>query len=81
MKPVVIVHTNDKQMLGALVSAHSYRRNSRDPDAFEVRILRAEDYPELQARGRTLLRVRTRNAPLGNDRSVTVGLRLPGRWA
>ena len=56
MKPVVIVHTNDKQMVGALVSAHSYRRNSRGPDAFEVRILRAEDYPELQAHGRTLLR-------------------------
>jgi hypothetical protein len=56
MKPVVIVHTNDKQMLGALVSAHSYRRNSGDPHAFEVRILRAEDRPELQERGRTFLR-------------------------
>ncbi|HZC37779.1 MAG TPA: hypothetical protein VE221_03785 [Sphingomicrobium sp.] len=56
MKSVVIIHTNDKQMLGAFVSAHSYRRNSRDPDAFEIRILRAEDYPELQVSGRTLLR-------------------------
>ena len=56
MKPVVIIHTNEKQMLGALVSAHSYRRNSRDPEAFEVRILRAEDEPELQQRGKTLLR-------------------------
>lgn len=56
MKPVVFIHTNDKQMVGALVSAHSYRRNSRSPDSFEVRILRAEDYPELQQTGRTLLR-------------------------
>jgi hypothetical protein len=56
MKPVVIIHTNDKQMLGALVSAHSYRRNSRSADAFEVRVFRAEDYPELQERGHTLLR-------------------------
>jgi len=56
MKPAVIIHTNDKQMLGALVSAHSYRRNSHDPDAFDVRILRAEDYPELQRRGSTFLR-------------------------
>jgi hypothetical protein len=56
MKPVAIIHTNDKQMLGALVSAHSYRRNSRNPDAFEVRVLRAEDCPELQERGRTFLR-------------------------
>jgi len=56
MKPVVIIHTNEKQMLGALVSAHSYRRNSRYPDAFEVRILKAEDEPELQQHGKTLLR-------------------------
>jgi hypothetical protein len=56
MKPTVIIHTNDKQMLGALVSAHSYRRNSRNPDAFEVRIVKAEDQPELQQPGRTFLR-------------------------
>src|SRR5689334_23009394 len=56
MKPVAFIHTNAKQMLGALVSAHSYRRNSRNPDAFEVRILLAEDYPELQEKGRTFLR-------------------------
>jgi hypothetical protein len=56
MKPAVIIHTNAKQMLGALVSAHSYRRNSRTPDSFDVRILRAKDRPELQEKGRTLLR-------------------------
>ncbi|HEX5237579.1 MAG TPA: hypothetical protein VFW39_03845 [Sphingomicrobium sp.] len=56
MKPTIIVHTNDKQMLGALVSAHSFRRNSRDPDSLDVRILNASDYPELQERGRTFLR-------------------------
>ena len=56
MKPAVIIHTNDKQMLGALVSAHSYCRNSRDPDSFDVRVLRAEDYPDLQEHGRTFIR-------------------------
>ena len=56
MKPTVVIHTNDKQMLGALVSAHSYRRNSRTPDAFDVRIVKASDFPELQERGHTLLR-------------------------
>ena len=56
MKPTVVIHTNDKQMLGALVSAHSFRRNSRDSSAFDVRILSASEYPELQAHGRTLLR-------------------------
>ena len=56
MKPVAFIHTNAKQMLGALVAAHSFRRNSRSPEAFEVRILRAEDRPELQEKGRTFLR-------------------------
>ena len=56
MKPTVVIHTNDKQMLGALVSAHSYRRNSRTPGAFEVRIVNAGDFPELQERGHSLIR-------------------------
>jgi hypothetical protein len=56
MKPVAFIHTNAKQMLGALVAAHSFRRNSRNPESFEVRILRADDRPELQERGRTFVR-------------------------
>ena len=56
MKPTVVIHTNDKQMLGALVSAHSYRRNSRTADAFDVRVVNASEFPELQERGHTLLR-------------------------
>jgi hypothetical protein len=56
MKPTVFIHTNDKQMLGALVSAHSFRRNSRTPDEFDVRIIKASEFPELQERGHSLLR-------------------------
>jgi hypothetical protein len=56
MKPTVVIHTNDKQMLGALVSAHSFRRNSRTPDAFEVRVVNAREFPELQEQGHSLLR-------------------------
>jgi hypothetical protein len=56
MKPTVVIHTNDKQMLGALVSAHSFRRNSRDAGAFDVRILTTSEYPELNKSGRTILR-------------------------
>src|SRR4051794_32218358 len=56
MKPTVVIHTNDKQMLGALVSAHSFKRNSRTPEAFDVRILNASEFPELQESGHTLLR-------------------------
>jgi hypothetical protein len=56
MKPTVVIHTNDKQMLGALVSAHSFTLNSRTPDAFEVRIVNSNDFSELRERGHTLLR-------------------------
>ena len=56
MKPTVVIHTNDKQMLGALVSAHSFRRNSRTPGAFDVRIVNANEFPELQEQGHSLLR-------------------------
>jgi hypothetical protein len=56
MKPTVVVHTNEKQMLGALVSAHSFRRNSAVPDAFDVRIVNTKEFPELQEKGHSLLR-------------------------
>ena len=39
MKPCVFIHTNHKQYLGALVSMHSMRRNSRHADEFDVPIL------------------------------------------
>jgi hypothetical protein len=41
----VFVHTNEKQMIGALVSAHSLKRNSKNPEQFDVRIISVEDYP------------------------------------
>lgn len=57
-KPVVFIHTNDQQMLGAIVSAHSFRRQSRDPERFEIRILRLEQTPHLFDReGRHYLRM------------------------
>jgi hypothetical protein len=50
MKPVVFVHTNDKQLLGALVSMHSMRRHSKSPERFEVRILNTRDHPFMSGR-------------------------------
>jgi hypothetical protein len=44
MKNTVFIHTNEKQMVGAIVSEHSFKRNSRNPDAFDVKIIRREDY-------------------------------------
>ena len=57
MRPCVFIHTNQKQNLGALVSAYSLARRSRHADRFDVRIIRAEDYPFLAAReGQKFLR-------------------------
>jgi hypothetical protein len=44
MKNTVFIHTNGKQMAGAIVSAHSLHRNSRSPQAFDVKIINKEDY-------------------------------------
>lgn len=57
MDGTVFIHTNEKQIIGAIVAAHAMRRNSRRPDAFDIRILKAEDYPFLAAHeGRAFLR-------------------------
>ncbi len=56
-KPRVFIHVNHKQILGALVGAHSLRRNSRHADAFDVELIETKDYPFLQAReGQLFLR-------------------------
>ena len=57
MDKCVFVHTNEKQWLGALVAEYSFRRNSRNPDAFDVRFIHTKDYPFLAAKeGQTFLR-------------------------
>ncbi len=57
MRPCVFIHTNEKQNLGALVSAYSLARKSRHADRFDVRIVRAEDHAFLAAReGQRFLR-------------------------
>lgn len=39
MKPTVFIHTNHKQITGAIVSVHSLRRASATPDAFDAQII------------------------------------------
>lgn len=56
MKSTVFVQANARQMIGAKVSAYSYRRNSRRPDSFDVRIMVAEDFQRLMQRGQSILR-------------------------
>jgi hypothetical protein len=45
MRPHVFIHTNHRQLVGAMVSAHSFRRGSRHGDQFDVAIIRHGDYP------------------------------------
>jgi hypothetical protein len=50
VKPTVFIHTNHKQILGAIISQYSLRRNSRHADEFDVRIIQTKDYPFLRDR-------------------------------
>jgi hypothetical protein len=50
VKPTIFIHTNHKQIVGALVSEYSMRRNSKQPNAFDIRIIQTRDYSFLRAR-------------------------------
>jgi hypothetical protein len=56
VKPTVFIQANPRQLLGAKISAHSYKRNSRNPGSFDVRILDARDFPRLMEPDQTILR-------------------------
>jgi hypothetical protein len=49
-RPTVVIHTNDRQMVAALVCAHSLKSRSKSPDRFDVRLLRLEETPHLYKR-------------------------------
>jgi hypothetical protein len=56
VKPTVFIQANARQMLGAKISAYSYKRNSGSPDSFDVRIMTADDFPRLGRPGQSILR-------------------------
>lgn len=57
MANTVFIHTNDQQMVGAIVGRHSLKRMAANPDAFSVEILRREDFPVFEKfEGRKFLR-------------------------
>ena len=59
MKMKVYIQTNERQWLGALVSAYSLKRNSAQPDAFDVETMHVKDYPFLAAKeGQPFLRAK-----------------------
>jgi hypothetical protein len=57
MKQTVYIQSNERQWLGALVSAYSMKRNSAQPDSFDVKIMHVRDHPFLAAKeGQAFLR-------------------------
>ncbi len=56
MKYTVFIQANDRQLMGARISAYSYKRASRTPERFDVRIMRIEDFRRLMQPGQSLLR-------------------------
>ncbi len=57
MQPTVFIHTNHKQMVGALVARYSLKRNSKNAGKFDVKLIDTADHDFLKARdGQTYLR-------------------------
>lgn len=52
----VFIQTNDKQKLGAKISAESFKAASAKPDSFNVVIMEAKDFPKLAQEGQSILR-------------------------
>jgi hypothetical protein len=48
-RPCAFIHSNERQMLGALVGQYALKRNSAHASKFDVRILKTEDYPFIEA--------------------------------
>ena len=44
MKPVIFVHTNEKQVIGAIVSKYSFEKFASDPAAFDVKLIETANY-------------------------------------
>ena len=56
-KPCVFIQTNHKQMVGAIVAEHSFRRFSKNTDKFDIKIVDCRDYDFFTARqGQKFLR-------------------------
>jgi hypothetical protein len=44
MKPCIFIHTNEKQIIGALVSKYSFERFASNKDAFDVKLIDTRDF-------------------------------------
>jgi hypothetical protein len=77
MKPTVFIHTNHRQMVGALVSRYSLKRNSAHADEFDVRFIEAGEQEFMQAReGQIFLRDGDKRPWLNDDLQSFTPLRF-----
>jgi hypothetical protein len=78
-KPHIFIQTNAKQEIGAIVSAHSMKRNSAHAGKFDVSIMLKEDFPYFQAReGQSYMRHGSKRLWLNDDlQSFTITRFLP----
>ncbi len=74
MKASIFIHTNKKQILGALVSQYSFRRFAKNPDAYDVKLIETKSYPWMaEHEGKSYLRDGLQRKWLNDDlQSFTV---------
>ncbi len=57
MKATYYIHSNHKQLLGAIVAKYSVEKTTQNADKFDVQIIELSDYPQLHKKhGRPFLR-------------------------
>ncbi len=77
MNHCVFIHTNPKQIVGAIVAEHALRRNSPNRDKFDVRIINTVDYPFLREHeGKLYLRDGVKRVWLNDDLQSFTPLRF-----
>jgi hypothetical protein len=73
----VFIHTNPKQMLGAIVAEHALRRGSKNNDRFDIRVINTTDHPFLtQHEGQNYLRDGVERVWLNDDLQSFTPLRF-----
>jgi len=73
----VFIHTNPKQMVGAIVARHALKRHSRNADKFEVEFINTADHPFLaEHEGREYLRDGIHRVWLNDDLQSFTPLRF-----
>ena len=77
MEHCVFIHTNPKQILGAIVARHALRRSSGNNDRFDVRFINTTDHPFLHEKeGQLYLRDGVKRVWLNDDLQSFTPLRF-----